>query len=92
MTNCGGPTPEQGDGSCRACCRGPRGGLGGALAAFAGLDHHVGQLLDFGGTAHVVEDGEGLQILRNAAGGRGRFGVQGVVQAQQLREAEQSKG
>lgn len=90
MTNCGGPTPEQGDGSCRACCRGPRGG--GSLAAFAGLDHHVGQLLDFGGTAHVVEDGEGLQILRNAAGGRGRFGVQGVVQAQQLREAEQSKG
>lgn len=97
MTNCGGPTAEQGDGSCRACCRGPRGvggwGQGrGALAAFAGLDHHVGQLLDFGGTAHVVEDGEGLQILRNAAGGRGRFGVQGVVQAQQLREAEQSKG
>lgn len=76
-----------GDGSCRVSRRGPRG-----LAAFAGLDHHVGQLLNFGGTAHVVEDSEGLQILRNAAGGCGRFGVQGVVQAQQLRKTEQGKG
>lgn len=85
MTNC--TAPELGRGSCRVCSRGPRG-----LAAFAGLDHHVGQLLDFGGTAHVVEDSEGLQILRNAAGRCGRFGVQGVVQAQQLRRTEQSKG
>ncbi len=39
-----------------------------SLAALAGLDHHVGELLDFRGATHVVEDGEGLQVLRNAAG------------------------
>lgn len=64
---------------------------GGHLAAFAGFDHHVGELLHLRGTTHVVEDGEGLQILRNTAGGRGCFGVQGVVQAQQLRKTEQKE-
>lgn len=90
MTNCGGPLLSRATGAAGPVAVDRAGG--GNLAAFAGLDHHVGQLLDFGGTAHVVEDGEGLQILRNAAGGCGRFGVQGVVQAQQLRKAEQSKG
>ena len=55
-----------------------------ALAALAGLDDHVGELLHLGGAAHVVEDGEGLQVLGNTAGGGGGLGVQGVVQAQQL--------
>lgn len=44
-------------------------------AALAGLDDHVGELLDFRGATHVVEDGEGLQVLRDAAGRGGRFGV-----------------
>lgn len=67
-------------------------GAGGeGLAAFAGLHHHVGELLNFRGATHVVEDGEGLQVLRNTAGGGGRFGVQGVVQAQQLRKTEQKE-
>lgn len=64
---------------------------GGGLAAFAGLHHHVGELLDFRGATHVVEDGEGLQVLRNTARGGGRFGVQGVVQAQQLWKTEQKE-
>lgn len=38
------------------------------LAALAGLDLHVGQLLDFGRLADVVEDGERLQVLGDAAG------------------------
>lgn len=67
------------------------GAVGGCLATFAGLHHHVGELLDFRGATHVVEDGEGLQVLRNTAGGGGRFGVQGVVQAQQLRKTEQKE-
>lgn len=68
-----------------------RGERGGRLAAFAGLHHHVGELLDFRGATHVVEDGEGLQVLRNTAGGGGCFGVQGVVQAQQLWKTEQKE-
>lgn len=51
-------------------------------AALARLDDHVGQLLHFGGSSGVVEDGEGLQVLGDAAGGGGRFRVEGVVQAQ----------
>ena len=70
----------------RVSPHGPR-----SLAALAGLDHHVGELFDFRGAAHVVEDGEGLQVLRNAAGGRRRFGVQGIVQAQQLWKREQTE-
>lgn len=69
----------------------PGEGKGGPLAAFAGFDHHVGELLHLRGTTHVVEDGEGLQILRNTARGGGCFGVQGVVQAQQLRKTEQKE-
>lgn len=46
----------------------PLAGLRGLLAALAGLDDHVGELLDFRRATHVVEDGEGLQVLRNAAG------------------------
>lgn len=37
-------------------------------AALAGLHDHVGELLHFRGATHVVQDGEGLQVLRNAAG------------------------
>lgn len=63
-----------------------------SLAALAGLDNHVGELLDFRGASHVVEDGERLQVLRNTAGwGRG-FWVQGVVEAQQLWMAEDKEG
>lgn len=51
-------------------------------AALAGLDDHVGQLLHFGGPSRVVEDGEGLQVLGDAAGGSRRLRVEGVVQAQ----------
>ncbi len=63
----------------RAQCRGL-----GPSAALAGFDDHVGELLHFSRSAHVVEDGERLEVLRNAAGGSGRLGVQRVVQAQQL--------
>lgn len=38
------------------------------LAALAGLDDHVGELLYLGGLADVVEDGERFQILRHTAG------------------------
>lgn len=43
-------------------------GLWGLLAALAGLDLHVGELLYFRGFADVVEDGEGLQVLGDTAG------------------------
>lgn len=59
-------------------------GVSGPSAALAGFDDHVGELLHFRRSAHVVEDGERLQVLRNAAGGSGRLRVQHVVQAQQL--------
>lgn len=42
----------------------------GLLAALAGLDLHIGELLYFGGLANVIEDGEGLQVLGDAAGQR----------------------
>lgn len=38
-----------------------------ASAALARLHHHVGQLLHLGGPADVVEDGQGLQVLRHTA-------------------------
>ena len=60
-----------------------------SLAALAGLDDHVGELLNFRGATHVVEDGKGLQVLRNTAGWGGRFRVQSVVEAQQLKEGEE---
>lgn len=64
-------------------------GSGGPSAALAGFDDHVGELLHFRYSAHVVEDGERLQVLRNAARGRGRLGVQRVVQAQQLQRNQE---
>lgn len=45
------------------------------LAALAGLDNHIGELLDFRGATHVVKDGKGLQVLRNTAGWGGCFRV-----------------
>lgn len=41
--------------------------LGRRLAALAGLDLHVGKLLNFGRLADVVEDGERLQVLGDTA-------------------------
>lgn len=54
-----------------------------SLAALAGFNHHVGQLLHFGRATHIVEDGEGLQVLWDAAGRSRCLRVQSVVQAQQ---------
>lgn len=53
------------------------------LAAFAGLDDHVGKLLHFGCPADIIEDGEGLEVLRDTAGGGRCLWVQSVVKAQQ---------
>lgn len=55
------------------------------LAAFAGLDDHVGKLLDLGGFADVVKDGERLQVLGHAARGGGGLRVDGIVQAENLK-------
>lgn len=61
-------------------------------AALAGLDDHVGELLHFGRPSGVVEDGQRLQVRRNAAGrGRGA-GVQRVVQTQELRRNRHTVG
>lgn len=49
------------------------------LAAFAGLDDHVGELLDLGGFADVVEYGERLQILGHTARRCRRLWVYGVI-------------
>lgn len=65
-------------------------GSRGPSAALAGFDDHVGELLHFRRSAHVVEDGQRLQVLRDAAGRSGRLGVQRVVQAQQLRRNHRS--
>lgn len=48
-------------------------------ATLAGFDHHVGELLDSRRAADEVHDGEGLQVLRDAAGGGGGLRVQLVV-------------
>lgn len=53
-------------------------------AALAGLDHHVGKLLHACRAADEVHDGEGLQVLRDAAGGGRGFRVHLVVQGQDL--------
>ncbi len=70
--------------SSAGTCVGLSAGASGPSAALAGFDDHVGELLHFSRSAHVVEDGERLEVLRNAAGGSGCLGVQRVVQAQQL--------
>lgn len=57
------PLPQCRAGPVRAQCAGL-----GPLAALAGLDDHVGELLYLGGLADVVEDGERFQILRHTAG------------------------
>lgn len=54
------------------------------LAALARLDNHVGELLDFGGLADVVEDCEGFQILRHAAGRCRCFWINSVVKAKDI--------
>lgn len=60
-------------------------------AALARFDHHVGELLHARRAAYEVHDGEGLQVLGDAAGrGRG-LGVHLVVQGQDLR-AEGRRG
>lgn len=56
-------------------------------ATLAGLYDHVGELLHFGGSSRVVQYSEGLQVLRDAAGGGGGFRVQSVVQAQELQDS-----
>lgn len=65
--------------SCRDAWR-----LASFSATLARLDDHVGQLLHFGGSSRVVKYCEGLQVLRDTAGGGGGFGIQSVVQAQEL--------
>lgn len=50
-----------------------------ASAALTGLHHHVGQLFHLGGSADIVQDGQGLQVLGHAAWGGRRLWVQGVV-------------
>lgn len=55
-----------------------------ASAALARFDHHVGQLLDAWRAAYEVHDGEGLQVLGDAAGRGGGLGVHLVVQGQDL--------
>lgn len=55
-----------------------------ASAALAGFDHHVGQLLHAGRAAYEVHNGEGLQVLGNAAGSGGGLRVHLVVQGQDL--------
>jgi len=56
------------------------------LAALAGLDNHVGELLDFGGFADVVKDCEGFQILRHTARRCRRFWINGVIEAEDLKK------
>lgn len=51
-------------------------------ATLAGFDDHVRELLYFRCSAHVIEDGQGLQVLRDTAGRSRRLGVQRVVQSQ----------
>lgn len=55
-----------------------------ALAALAGFDHHVGKLLDAWRAAYEVHNGEGLQVLGDAAGSSGGLRVHLVVQGQDL--------
>lgn len=57
-----------------------------ASAALAGFDHHVGELLDARRAAYEVHDGEGLQVLGDAAGSGRRLRVHLVVQGQDLSE------
>lgn len=54
------------------------------LAALAGLDNHVGELLDFGGFSNVVKDREGFQILRHTARRCRRFWIDGVIEAKDV--------
>lgn len=53
-------------------------------AALARFDDHVGELLNTWCAAYEVHNGEGLQVLRNAAGRGGGLRVQLVVQGQDL--------
>lgn len=53
-------------------------------ATLAGFNDHIGQLLNAWRAADEVHDGEGLQVLGNAAGRGGGFGVQLVIQGQNL--------
>lgn len=53
-------------------------------AALARFDHHVGKLLDAWRAAYEVHNGEGLQVLGNAAGSGRGLRVHLVVQGQDL--------
>lgn len=55
-----------------------------SLAALARFDHHVGKLLDAWRAAYEVHNGEGLQVLGDAAGSGGGLRVHLVVQGQDL--------
>lgn len=55
-----------------------------ASAALARFDHHVGKLLHARRAAYEVHNGEGLQVLGNAAGSGRGLGVHLVVQGQDL--------
>lgn len=55
------------------------------LAALAGLDNHVGELLNFGGFSDVVKDCEGFQVLRHTARRCGCFWIDGVIEAKDLK-------
>lgn len=54
------------------------------LAALAGLDNHVGELLDFGSFADKVKDREGFQILRYTAWRCRRIWINSVIEAENL--------
>lgn len=56
------------------------------LAALAGLDNHVGELLDFGVFSNVVKDREGFQILRHTARRCGCFWINSVIEAEDLKQ------
>lgn len=60
------------------------GGGEGMSAALAVADHHVGELLDPGLAPHVVDDGEGVEGLGDAAGGGRGPRVVLVVEGQDL--------
>lgn len=60
-------------------------------AALAGLDDHVGELLHFRRPSRVVEDGQGFQVCRDAAGRGRRARVQRVVQTQELFKEKANK-
>lgn len=68
----------------KTCCTTSR--VTSLSATLAGLDDHVGELLHFGGSSRIIKYSEGLQVLRDAAGGGGGFWIESVVEAQELQD------